>query len=437
MLSEKYGLAINDGTPCSGCVESLAKALSKCKMLPSNSGPLALVAGANATEISRFAAERITALLGNCSFDAVGMELVRLGYDEEVVNVWKGAVRIPGCPPTIDDIVSILQESPPQRPQAKERGPYSHKIGRAFGVKHLFAAASAKQMETLAAVVPSESVSFEVFGREAALACEVICAAICHQINWTFLRRQLNRELATGADWWEPGNIGRIDERTVRRILADYDKPHRIRAAERAGMLRSLQGLFATGAASFCEALGDTLPADEQQTTLCESLDRCYVFIEDPEEKKRQVLLHRLAGSGLMPHVGLLCSPAIDYHILRLYLRRGDVAPETKAGTDYMTASQSRRATTVASLRRTVAAALSDIARYSRLPVHLVNTIEWWVGRSVCLRDKPDCELQGDACHWLRPHFSRCPFADTCFALNVAPEHLLKITEPRHAGRFF
>jgi hypothetical protein len=161
------------------------------------------------------------------------------------------------------------------------------------------------------------------------------------------------------------------------------------------------------------------------------------VFREDPEEKKRQVLLHRLAASGLVPNVESLCKPAVDYHILRLYLRRGDVAPETRTGTEYMTASQSRRVSTVASLRRTVASALSEVARYSHVPVHVVNTIEWWIGRSVCLRAKPDCEFEGEACNWLRPHYSRCPFADTCFALNVAPEHLLKITEPRHVGRFF
>jgi hypothetical protein len=167
------------------------------------------------------------------------------------------------------------------------------------------------------------------------------------------------------------------------------------------------------------------------------SLNRCHVFKEDPEEKKQQVLLHRLAASGLIPNVEPLCRPAVDYHILRLYLRRGDVAPETKAGTEYMSKSQLRRASTVASIRRTVAAAMSGISQYSRLPIHVVNTIEWWIGRSVCLRTNPDCELERKASHWLRPHYTRCPFADSCFALNVAPNQLLKISEPRHVGRFF
>ena len=178
-------------------------------------------------------------------------------------------------------------------------------------------------------------------------------------MNWTFLRQQLYREVTAGADWWKPGNIGRVGDRTIQQLLSTYDKPDRIRAVERAGMLRSLQGLFAASATSYCEALGDTSSADEQQSTLCESLNRCNVFIEDTKEKKRQVLLHRFAASGLVPSVEPLCRPAIDYHILRLYLRRGDVAPETKTGREYMLASQSRRASTVASLRRTVAAGRS------------------------------------------------------------------------------
>lgn len=38
-------------------------------------------------------------------------------------------------------------------------------------------------------ILPSEEINFNEFGLEKDIACELICAAIYHQMNWDFLRK--------------------------------------------------------------------------------------------------------------------------------------------------------------------------------------------------------------------------------------------------------
>lgn len=38
-------------------------------------------------------------------------------------------------------------------------------------------------------ILPSETISFNEFEFDKNIACEMICASICHQMNWVFLRQ--------------------------------------------------------------------------------------------------------------------------------------------------------------------------------------------------------------------------------------------------------
>ena len=101
-----------------------------------------------------------------------------------------------------------------------------------------------------------------------------------------------------------------------------------------------------------------------------------------------------------------------------------------------MSEGKNRKARTVTAFRGAVADAMVTVAELCSVPVHKVNSAEWWVGRSVCVRDDPDCNPDGEEAQWLKQSFSRCPFADTCFALNVNND-LLKFKEPKYVGRTF
>jgi len=218
--------------------------------------------------------------------------------------------------------------------------------------------------------------------------------------------------------------------------LDGYERPERIKPQQRAEMLRSLSVLASEGRATYCEVIPAILADQHDRELLLRSLEKCRVFAEDPERKKLQVAVHHFAQSGLVSGIESLCRPAIDYHIMRLYLRRGEVKPVSALGLEYLLSPRTKRRSTVTALRRTVASALLGVAEMSGMAVATVNNIEWWIGRSICVRNKPDCLLQAPASDWLRPHCSRCPFADTCVALNV-DQSLFSIREPNHVSRVY
>ena len=60
-----------------------------------------------------------------------------------------------------------------------------------------------------------------------------------------------------------------------------------------------------------------------------ERLDRFQAFQEDPLRKKSNVLVHEIVRDGIAKFNGSSAqiAPAIDYHIMRLYLRSGRVLP--------------------------------------------------------------------------------------------------------------
>ena len=120
---------------------------------------------------------------------------------------------------------------------------------------------------------------------------------------------------------------------------------------------------------------------------------------------------------------------------MRLYLRRGEVQPTGETGRHYMCCSGQKRYSTISAFRSIVADAMRDVAKYSRTPIHVVNTIEWWIGRSLCLKENPDCLLEKEKSIWLKDKYSKCPFYDNCLAIK--DDWLLSISEPEHTGRFY
>jgi hypothetical protein len=149
-----------------------------------------------------------------------------------------------------------------------------------------------------------------------------------------------------------------------------------------------------------------------------------------------QVFLHSVACYDEFRHLDELCEPAIDYHIIRLYLRRGDIFPTSKSGLAFLNTQVMRRSSTVTALRQVVSEALKWSAQLAGLPVRVVNSIEWWIGRSVCLRDAPDCTLVGHLGAWLKRDQRHCPFQSTCFAFNH-DSRLLTVREPSYSGSFY
>lgn len=332
----------------------------------------------------------------------------------------------------------ILKDSPNNNPDkdASEVSKTSLRLLEAFYVSEIpFLDCNYEELyPQLASIIPRDSVCFDSWDLETLIACETVCASICHQINWDYLRYVVFKKTKSENEWVLPENLLNITEDTVKMLLSKYNKPERFRINERTSILRQI-GKLAVDAGGFTN-----LFFDNDGRLLPESLIRsnhfqCAVFVQDPEEKKLQLLLQKL--SGYTPLAGLMdfCKPAIDYHLIRCYLRRGLISPKNKLGKEFIFGQNriERKESTVGALRQLCAELVEKISLYTNLSITEVNQIEWHIGRSICIKGIPDCRLNNHDVGWVKTKFSRCPFYHNCCAAKYNPE-LLNIEEPVYKG---
>lgn len=56
----------------------------------------------------------------------------------------------------------------------------------------------------MAKIIPPEKISFDTLPLDSAIAYEIICAAICHKINWDFLRSEILKKTNDKPEWLNP-----------------------------------------------------------------------------------------------------------------------------------------------------------------------------------------------------------------------------------------
>lgn len=281
--------------------------------------------------------------------------------------------------------------------------------------------------------IPSETIVFDYSDINTTIACEAVCSAICHQMNWDYLRQAVYVKTLEHSDWLEPESLAVISENEISSLLSGYKKPERIRANERTAILRQIGGLakkHGSFAKMFLEDSGKVLSEIQIRQNLLE----CSAFSQDPEEKKLQLLLQKLSIYPQLSELAAFCKPAVDYHLIRCFLRRGLISPKTKLSIDYVLSTEiQRRESTVGALRQLCGHLIQEISNYTGLSINSVNQIEWHIGRSICKEGEPDCYLKELDSAWTRGKYNKCPFCETCCALNFNHD-LLCIEEPTYLG---
>lgn len=289
----------------------------------------------------------------------------------------------------------------------------------------------------LAMIVPNESIDFSDFGRETAIACETICAAICHQINWDYLRSAVFRKTAKQSEWVEPSYLKTISTEEIEELFVDYNKSEKIRAEERTNLLRSLGSSITNNGNDYKSIFLNENMTLNDINYITNILLSCSAFSNDPEEKKLQLLFQKLSSYQGFEGFGDICKPTIDYHVIRCFLRRGLVHPVTKYAKEYIfNVSAERKENTIGALRSLCSEVILNLCWLTKLSVGTINRIEWWLGRSVCIEDNPDCLLQRGDTAWLREHFDKCPFYKYCYAVNDNNSYL-SLNEPTYKGTSF
>lgn len=283
-------------------------------------------------------------------------------------------------------------------------------------------------------VLPADSITFSSFGRNESIICETICAAICHQMNWDYLRQAVFSKTMESKKWLEPAYLASISEEEVELLFSKYPKKDRIRKEERTVILRivgSWLQSFPCAEEVLLSKDGVLLEYDKIRSNIL----LCEPFVSDPEGKKFQLLIQKLSVYPQFSKLKQYYKPAIDYHLVRTYIRRGLLFATTKYADEYLSNYEiKRKENTVAGIRQRCSELMLRICSVASMDVSAINQIDWQIGRSVCVQDAPDCFLEREASSWLKPAFTKCPFFDTCESRKKDIIPYLTVNEPSYKG---
>ncbi|MBX7185521.1 MAG: hypothetical protein K1Y01_10290 [Vicinamibacteria bacterium] len=273
------------------------------------------------------------------------------------------------------------------------------------------------------------------------LTFKLAFVAICHQMNWDFLQDRLATHLLSDDETEMVQRLETVKADQVAHWLSGYKKPRRIDATKRAAMLRSVgKELQRSCHGSSLALVRESAGRIAGPTGFVSQLARFEPYREDPLQKKSYVLIQDLVRERIVAFEDEdSLRPAIDYHIMRLYLRSGRVVPVHDVVVDILKTQAKPRPRLVRLLRESVSEALHLTARLAHLPVADVNYVEWQLGRAICdpkaphcVNTKPHSMLASDVAILFR---GGCPYMGFCHAFQN-PEWR-KLREPRVSTTFY
>jgi hypothetical protein len=176
---------------------------------------------------------------------------------------------------------------------------------------------------------------------------------------------------------------------------------------------------------------------------LYEWLAGIYAFSQDPLRKKSRILVHDLLQHGLIEVADQQnIAPAIDYHLIRLYVRTGRVLPVRVELLDRLSDAGTPRVEFHTDLRAAIEEAMGYTASGAGLRIDELNNIEWQIARSFCVRKEPRCngcairEKPVDAfIEALARQAKGCPLRRDC--RGASDPELRSIVEPRSARSYY
>jgi len=262
--------------------------------------------------------------------------------------------------------------------------------------------------------------------RERKFAFKLVFISICHDINWDFLQNMLAQRFTEDPNQLSADFLSKINAPTFKKWLSNYDKPERIRATERAALLRDLgQQLIMRFAGDPANIVAEANGFLFGKGGFYDLLDNFKAYREDPLRKKSNVLTHDLAKEQIL-------SFQDTDKIMRLYVRTGRVVARTESLNKALRLGRPLTQWYIKTLRQMVSKALIQTAGIARKTIPDVNYVEWQIARNYCIAREPLC-IKGikpknlpldieQLCNGL------CPYINSCVAYTNP--QLLKLKEP-------
>lgn len=290
--------------------------------------------------------------------------------------------------------------------------------GEPFSIDPIACSQAAKVLSLYKA--PSEELPWSAFPEAVQLTFKIAFVSVCHSFNWDFLQGRMAEELLVSAEKMA-SRLSTLSSREFAGWLVEYPKQERVRAQERSKILRNVgQVLLEEWGGDAGGILAQCQGKLVGENGFLDLLDRFDAYSVDPLRKKSQVLAHDLLREGTIDFVDKeKIAPAIDYHIMRSYLRTGRVVPRSPALNPYLGGHPNPRARLVNKLREAVAEAAELTAFYAGISVPDLNYVEWQFGRSICTAEQPSCDhvpkerLPHDVVSLVE---TKCPYSIFCAA---------------------
>ena len=283
---------------------------------------------------------------------------------------------------------------------------------------------------------------------EAAIWAEIVFVSICHATNWDRLHTHFMDIARKDFDRISPSSLAQLTLAQTYELLAD-GLESRLRSSqkdleERRRLLVSLGTRAESGLD--LNRLNEWVRSGVElsgQRGLYAELEKIPAFSEDPLRKKLRVLAHQLAGYGLInisdPEN---LAPAIDYHLIRLYMRTNRVYPRVSSDYDRCSAAYKTSLSVLMNIREAVEDAMWYTAAGAGLRMDELNHVEWQIARSFCVRDRPRCDegpLAAKPVDAPMLEMSReqggCPILAECRARSVPL--LLTIEDPSSSKSYY
>jgi len=242
--------------------------------------------------------------------------------------------------------------------------------------------------------------------------------SICDRLNWDFVLGVLADELSKITNSFDSEAVLALSLSDLRRAFGNYRRNDgNIKFSQK---LKTLHAVAAHISSDLIDQLLCTsqVHGDQGAKMIIEKIPG---YSADPMKKKCNALLHEIVRRQLMIFSDAdTIDPAIDYHIMRLYLRTGRVEVRDASLARRLVQRGRIRVERITEIRRVVAEAMRYTAWINGLTISRLNDLEWLFARKACRRD-------GVWCFGVT-----CPLEQVCPSAKQSPVRMITEPDSRH-----